>query len=156
MATGGRGAVARVGPSAGWPSPWLAIGVALGQVGLWLLGREEGGVLSLIDYLAEVFGFLVPLAVRHRRVDRVVADPMTDRPRRAGLPPATSRPTTPTIVELVDEWWGGRRMRALLPRLWFQHFTGHVVDRSRRPRAGWSGSSSRSSDPTIRRSAMST
>jgi ribosomal protein S18 acetylase RimI-like enzyme len=29
-----------------------------------------------------------------------------------------------TIVELVDEWWGGRRMRALLPRLWFQHFTG--------------------------------
>ena len=29
-----------------------------------------------------------------------------------------------TVVELVDEWWGGRRMRALLPRLWFQHFTG--------------------------------
>jgi ribosomal protein S18 acetylase RimI-like enzyme len=29
----------------------------------------------------------------------------------------------PTIIELVDEWWGGRRMRALLPRLWFQHFT---------------------------------
>jgi GNAT superfamily N-acetyltransferase len=27
------------------------------------------------------------------------------------------------IVDLVDEWWGGRRMRALLPRLWFQHFT---------------------------------
>jgi hypothetical protein len=36
-------------------------GVALGQVGLWLLGREEGGVLPLLDYLAEVFGFLVPL-----------------------------------------------------------------------------------------------
>ena len=30
----------------------------------------------------------------------------------------------PRIVGLVDEWWGGRRMRALLPRLWFQHFTG--------------------------------
>ena len=29
-----------------------------------------------------------------------------------------------TIVELVDEWWGGRRLRALLPRLWFQHFNG--------------------------------
>jgi GNAT superfamily N-acetyltransferase len=28
------------------------------------------------------------------------------------------------LVGLVDEWWGGRRMRALLPRLWFQHFTG--------------------------------
>jgi GNAT superfamily N-acetyltransferase len=29
-----------------------------------------------------------------------------------------------TIVEVVDEWWGGRHMRSLLPRLWFQHFTG--------------------------------
>ncbi len=28
------------------------------------------------------------------------------------------------IVELVDEWWGGRRLRALLPRLWFAHFAG--------------------------------
>ncbi len=28
------------------------------------------------------------------------------------------------IVDLVDEWWGGRRMRQLLPRLWFQHFSG--------------------------------
>lgn len=30
----------------------------------------------------------------------------------------------PRVVAVVDEWWGGRRMRALLPRLWFQHFTG--------------------------------
>jgi GNAT superfamily N-acetyltransferase len=28
------------------------------------------------------------------------------------------------IVEVLDEWWGGRKVRALLPRLWFQHFTG--------------------------------
>lgn len=27
------------------------------------------------------------------------------------------------IVGLVDEWWGGRRIHHLLPRLWFQHFT---------------------------------
>jgi ribosomal protein S18 acetylase RimI-like enzyme len=27
------------------------------------------------------------------------------------------------IVELVNEWWGGRRMRELLPRMWFRHFT---------------------------------
>ena len=27
------------------------------------------------------------------------------------------------FVDRVDDWWGGRRMRALLPRLWFQHFT---------------------------------
>lgn len=36
-------------------------GVALGQVGLWLLARQEGGVLSLVDYLGETFGFLVPV-----------------------------------------------------------------------------------------------
>jgi ribosomal protein S18 acetylase RimI-like enzyme len=30
----------------------------------------------------------------------------------------------PVVVAVVDEWWGGRRMRALLPRLWFQHFSG--------------------------------
>ena len=35
-------------------------GVALGQAGVWLLGREEGGVLGLTDYLGEVFGILVP------------------------------------------------------------------------------------------------
>jgi hypothetical protein len=37
------------------------IGVGLGQVGLWLLARQEGGVLPLIDYLGETFGILVPL-----------------------------------------------------------------------------------------------
>lgn len=28
------------------------------------------------------------------------------------------------LVDVVDEWWGGRRMRHLLPRLWLQHFAG--------------------------------
>ena len=28
------------------------------------------------------------------------------------------------VVGQIDEWWGGRRVHALLPRLWFQHFTG--------------------------------
>jgi ribosomal protein S18 acetylase RimI-like enzyme len=28
------------------------------------------------------------------------------------------------IVGLIDEWWGGQRIHHLLPRLWFQHFTG--------------------------------
>ena len=36
------------------------LGVALGQVGLWLIAREEGGTLAIGDYLAEVFGLLVP------------------------------------------------------------------------------------------------
>ena len=37
------------------------------------------------------------------------------------------RPTEadhPTIVGNVDDWWGGRRLHDILPRLWFQHFTG--------------------------------
>jgi ribosomal protein S18 acetylase RimI-like enzyme len=37
------------------------------------------------------------------------------------------RPTEadhPTIVGLVDGWWGGRHLHELLPRLWFQHVTG--------------------------------
>ena len=28
------------------------------------------------------------------------------------------------IVRQVDDWWGGRRLHDILPRLWFQHFTG--------------------------------
>jgi ribosomal protein S18 acetylase RimI-like enzyme len=28
------------------------------------------------------------------------------------------------IVRVVDDWWGGRKMDVLLPRLWLQHFTG--------------------------------
>jgi hypothetical protein len=43
----------------------LAVGltlaaIALGQLGLWQYGRSEGGVLSLFDFLAEVYGPLVP------------------------------------------------------------------------------------------------
>jgi len=28
------------------------------------------------------------------------------------------------MVEVIDEWWGGRKLRHLLPRLWLRHFTG--------------------------------
>lgn len=35
--------------------------IALGQAGLWLYARSEGGVLAPLDYLWEVFGVLVPL-----------------------------------------------------------------------------------------------
>lgn len=48
--------------------PWIAavlagLGVLLGQVGLWLYARAEGGVLTPIDYLGQTFGVLVPLEV---------------------------------------------------------------------------------------------
>ena len=42
----------------------LAVGaVVLGQTGLWLYARSEGGVLGPLDYLGETFGLLVPLEV---------------------------------------------------------------------------------------------
>ncbi len=37
------------------------------------------------------------------------------------------RPTTddhPRVHGVLDEWWGGRRVRHLLPRLWLEHFHG--------------------------------
>jgi ribosomal protein S18 acetylase RimI-like enzyme len=49
----------------------------------------------------------------------VVDDAMTDVRFR--------RPTEDDhlpVVRVVDEWWGGRRLHHLLPRLWFQHFAG--------------------------------
>jgi hypothetical protein len=35
--------------------------IALAQLGLWVYARSEGGVLSPLDYLWEVYGGLVPL-----------------------------------------------------------------------------------------------
>ena len=34
------------------------------------------------------------------------------------------RPTSAPVQTRLDEWWGGRKMRARLPRLWFRHFSG--------------------------------
>lgn len=45
----------------------------------------------------------------------------------AGIDVHFRRPTEadhPAIVAVVDEWWSGRWIHDLLPRLWFQHFTG--------------------------------
>jgi ribosomal protein S18 acetylase RimI-like enzyme len=45
------------------------------------------------------------------------------------------RPTPadhPRIVDVIDDWWGGRRMRLMLPRLWLEHFSGTswIVERA--------------------------
>jgi ribosomal protein S18 acetylase RimI-like enzyme len=33
------------------------------------------------------------------------------------------RPTDyPVIITVLDEWWGGRKVSAMLPRLFFEHF----------------------------------
>ena len=52
-----------------------------------------------------------------------------DRSREAGPEPEVTlrRPVESdhaVIVAVIDDWWGGRRVHELLPRLWFQHFTG--------------------------------
>ena len=28
------------------------------------------------------------------------------------------------MIAVIDEWWGGRKLHHLLPRLWLQHFAG--------------------------------
>jgi hypothetical protein len=35
--------------------------ILLAQVGIWLYARSEGGALELADYLAQTFGWLVPV-----------------------------------------------------------------------------------------------
>ena len=30
----------------------------------------------------------------------------------------------PRLIGQVDDWWGGRGVHAMLPRVWFQHFNG--------------------------------
>lgn len=50
---------------------------------------------------------------------------MPDPAEPAGI--TVRRPTEADyagIIGVIDDWWGGRRMDVLLPRLWLQHFTG--------------------------------
>ena len=52
---------------------------------------------------------------------------MTGDDTRAGADLVYRRPVPddyPRIVAVVDEWWGGRPLRRLLPRLWLEHFRG--------------------------------
>jgi hypothetical protein len=47
-----------------WLAAGLAVaGVLLGQIGLWLFARTEGGVLPIVDYLGQTFGPLVVLQI---------------------------------------------------------------------------------------------
>ena len=129
-------------------------GVALGQIGLWLIARQEGGTLGVIDYLAEVFGFLVPLELALAGAARLVAND-DDRVDRAAVPAAHRRRSCPDRRP-------GRRMvgwppdasapaSAVVPAL-----HRHVVDRRGASRVGWPASSWRSSARTTRRRATST
>ncbi len=60
LKTGAGGGLAR--PTGPWLAVAIALGaVVLGQVGLWLYARTEGGVLTLPEYLADTWGILVPI-----------------------------------------------------------------------------------------------
>ena len=53
------------------------------------------------------------------------SDAQTDRPALGAI--TFRRPTEadyPNVVRVIDDWWGGRKVDFLLPRLWLQHFTG--------------------------------
>jgi ribosomal protein S18 acetylase RimI-like enzyme len=55
----------------------------------------------------------------------MAADP--DAPRDPTRDLSFRRPTEADyagIVRVIDDWWGGRSIAQLLPRLWLQHFTG--------------------------------
>jgi GNAT superfamily N-acetyltransferase len=52
-----------------------------------------------------------------------------ERPTYPRDPPgvAVRRPLEadyPSIVSVIDDWWGGRPLQGTLPRLWLRHFTG--------------------------------
>ena len=99
----------------------LALGaVALGQLGLWQYGRTEGGVLGPLDYLGQVYGPLVLVEFAAAGVARLARRAVSDDLRFRRPIEADHA----VIVRQVDEWWGGRRLHDILPRLWFQHFTG--------------------------------
>ena len=60
LRSGARGSLSQSGRSR--VALALAIGsMVVGQLGLWVYARTEGGVLGPLDYLGETFGLLVPI-----------------------------------------------------------------------------------------------
>jgi hypothetical protein len=53
---------------------------------------------------------------------------------------ARIRPLRPSdhapVIAVIDEWWGGRPMAQMLPRLFFDHFTDTSFASDRGRRAG--------------------
>jgi hypothetical protein len=66
----GAGARLTTGRRIGLAIALTVASIALGQLGIWQYARSEGGVLSLIDFLGEVYG---PLVVAELVVGAVVA-----------------------------------------------------------------------------------
>ena len=48
-----------IGPRAAIAVALAVESVLVGQVGLWLFARSEGGALGLVDYLAQTWGWIV-------------------------------------------------------------------------------------------------
>jgi hypothetical protein len=44
-----------------WAAVAIAVvGIVLGQLGVWLYARAEGGALGVLDYLWQTFGWIIP------------------------------------------------------------------------------------------------
>jgi hypothetical protein len=73
--------------------------------------------------------------------------PVTTEARIRPLRPSDFAP----VIAVIDEWWGGRAMARMLPRLFFDHFTdtSFAADRDGALAgflvgfAGWPGTTSR-------------
>lgn len=58
---GGAGSHPSPGTGLRWAIGLAVLSIAFGQLGLWVYALTEGGVLGPLDYLAQAFGWLVPL-----------------------------------------------------------------------------------------------
>ncbi len=99
----------RRGAGRGRPSRSRSLRSLLGQLGLWLFARNEGGVLPL-DRLPrrDVRAARARSSSLRRGRWRAVAGARDER--RAQRSGARPRPTTAQLVDAVDEWWGGREI----------------------------------------------
>ena len=56
----GAGSTINPGARAATAAGLAFIGILIGQLGIWLYARSEGGVLGLVDYLGQAFGWIIP------------------------------------------------------------------------------------------------
>ena len=86
------------------------------------VGKELGPRLAAVEHRHVV-------TARERRVDRVAPEELRaaeDQDAHTLSVVATIRYAEPadyaSVIGVIDEWWGGRPMAAMLPKLFFIHF----------------------------------
>ena len=122
------------------------------------VGEELGPRLAAVEQRHVV-------AARERGVDRVAAEELraAENEDPHTLEPMWPRSGTPSlrdyarVIAVIDEWWGGRAMAAMLPKLFFVHFrdTSFVAEDDGRARRRSSAASARRRTTTRRTSTSS-